>query len=40
MVYLKSCVYFLYSSDTTETNTDVLDPDQCPFKWSESNPGL
>ena len=33
-------MYFLNSSDTNETNTDVLDPDYEPSKWSESNSGL
>ena len=30
---------WVFSSATTENNTDnQLDPDQCPSKWSESNP--
>ena len=36
---LKLHEYFFDSSDTTENNTDdVLDPDRCPSKWSESYP--
>ena len=35
---LELCKYFFNSSDTTEINTDdILDPDQCPSKWSKSN---